>query len=275
MSMSKIKFTILDHGIIETDLAYNVALPNPGSLKDKNPKAIWAQFPCYSVLIHHAELGWVLYDTGFCPGDESDRLPESFKGTFPLFAGRQDYLESRLKQAGLSANDISLVILSHMHWDHAGGVGLFGGTKAGGNIIAPGKDFALGVTNTHKSTNPIDGGYIKGNFEFPGLSYNFIDEDYELAEGLELVWLEGHTPSILGLMLKTDSGTYIFPSDAVATRMNYGPPYIPTGLMYDSLGFARTIKKLYELERKHKAAIMFSHDIEQYRTFKKAPEFYE
>ena len=133
----------------------------------------------------------------------------------------------------------------------------------------------MGITNTHYTTNPIDGGYIKGNFEFDGLSYQFVDEDHELVEGLELIALEGHTPSILGLLLKTDFGTFIFPSDACGTHLNYGPPAIPTGFMYDSLGFNRTMKKLWELEKTHNATIMFSHDYDQYQTFKKSPEFYE
>lgn len=273
--MSKIKFTILSHGFIENDLAYNVAIPNPGSLSNKNPNAIWKQFPSYSVLIKHPDIGWVLYDTGFCPGDEADRLPRNFKEKFPLVATKEDYLENRLKEAGLKPGDIDMIILSHMHWDHAGGIGLFGGTKACRQIIAPGKDYSFGITNTHCTTNPIDGGYIRDNFEFEGLTYRFIDEDYELAKGLEVIELEGHTPSVLGLVLKTDSGVYIFPSDACGSQLNFGPPAIPCGIMYDSLGFNRAIKKLRELVRKHHATIMFSHDNEQFKTFKKAPDFYE
>ena len=273
--MSKVKFTILNHGYVEGDLAQNVALPRPGSRHDKTPRAIWTKFPLYSVLIQHEDTGWVLYDTGYNPADNEGRLPESFLDYFPLFATKEDYLESRLKSLGLTADDIDLVIVSHTHWDHMGGVELFGNTRAGKNIITSGLDYSLGITNSHRTTNPIDGGYIKWNYHYEGLDFNFIDEDYKINDEIELITLVGHTPMVLGLMLHLESGTYIFPSDACGLRQNYGPPSRPPGFLYDSLGFVATIKKLNELVEKYDATIFFSHDMEQFETFKLAPEFYE
>lgn len=273
--MPKVKFTILSHGIIEGDLAQNVALPRPGTRSDKHPEAIWGRFPCYSVLAHHDDLGWLLYDTGFCPADNEGRLPESFLEIFPLIATEEDYLENRLKSVGLTKDDIDMVVVSHTHWDHIGGVELFADTKAGQEVIAPGKDYAVGITNTHCTPNPVAGGYFKWNYEFPGLTYRFIDKDYKINDEIELISLTGHTPSVLGLMLHTESGTYIFPSDACGMRLNYGPPSRPPGFLYDSIGFGETVEKLRDLQRKYDAKIFFSHDMEQFKTFRLAPEFYE
>lgn len=273
--MPKVKFTILSHGIIEGDLAQNVALPRAGTRSDKHPKAIWGQFPCYSVLVHHEDIGWLLYDTGICPADNEGRVPDSFFEIFPLVATKDDYLENRIKSVGLTKDDIKTVVVSHTHWDHIGGVGLFSNTTAGENIIAPGADYSIGVTKTHCTKESIVSGYFKWNYEFGGLNYRFIDTDYKINNEIELISLEGHTPRVLGLMLHLESGTYIFPSDACGLRMNYGPPSRPPGILYDSLGFERTVDKLRELQRKYDAKIFFSHDMEQFKTFKLAPDFYE
>ena len=113
--MSEISFTILPHGHIENDFAWNVAVPNPASRDDREPKAKWVHAPSFSVLIHHSDLGYVLYDSGSCPGDEADRLPETPRKFFPLYAKREEFLDKRLESLGLAPSDISMVIISHMH----------------------------------------------------------------------------------------------------------------------------------------------------------------
>ena len=273
--MDKIKFAILKHGIIENDLSWNTAMANPGTIHDKNPRAIWGKFPCYSVLIYHCEAGWILYDCGTCPGDEKERLPAFFRDSYPLYAGPEDYLENRLKSVGLTSKDISCVILSHTHWDHMGGIGLFSGTEAGKRIITSEADYSYGIAHSHASLTGIDGGYIKQNYQFEGLGFEFIDEDCELFEGIRLIAFKGHTPCILGLMLTLESGTYLFPSDTVNSRVNYGPPVRSSAFMYDSLGYAESVKKLRRLESKYHATIIFPHDYEQFCTLKQAPYFYE
>jgi len=273
--MGNIKFSILKHGIIENDLSWNTVMANPGTVHQKNPPAIWGKFPCFSVLIYHPTAGWILFDCGVCPGDERDRLPASFTDYYPLYASEEDYLENRLKSVGLTADDIDLVILSHTHWDHMGGAGLFSNTKAGKRILTSEADYSYGIAHSHASLTGIDGGYIKKNFDFEGIGFEFVDEDCEIADGVRLIAFGGHTPCVLGLMLTLDSGTYIFPSDAVISRVNYGPPVRSSAFMYDSLAYAAAIKKLRKLETEFNAKIIFSHDYEQFCTLKLAPYFYE
>ncbi|WHH58180.1 N-acyl homoserine lactonase family protein [Petroclostridium sp. X23] len=273
--MSGIKFTILSHGYIENDYAWNVAVPKPGSLEDKHPMAEWIRVPCFSVLIKHPEQGYILYDTGSCPGDEKDRRPKELQKLFPYYAKREEFLDARLAELGLKPDDISTIVLSHMHWDHSGGLGFFSNTKAGRNILVSRKDYEYGITETHCSTVPFaGGGYFKGNFEFEGLAFNFIDEDQSLASGIDIITLGGHTPELLGLVLHLDEGTVIFPSDAVYMSKNYGPPATRPGIVYDTLGFDKSIRKLYSLQKKYNAKIIFPHDSEQFSTLKQAPYFY-
>lgn len=274
---AKLSFTILPHGRIENDLAWNVAVPFPASIDNKEPRTEWVSVPTFSVLIKHSELGYVLYDTGSCPGDEAGRLPEYPQKYFPLFAARDEFLDKRLESLGLTPQDISTVIVSHMHWDHSGGLTFFKKTKSGGHIYVHKNDFTYGLMVTHQSASEVfaGGGYFKQNFEFEGLTYNTMEEDDTLAEGLEIITLEGHTPGILGLVVHLDSGVYIFPSDAVYTATNYGPPEIPPAIIYDTLGFRRSVGKLRKLEKKYNATLIFPHDPKQFETLKCCPYFYE
>ncbi|NLJ30734.1 MAG: N-acyl homoserine lactonase family protein [Clostridiales bacterium] len=272
-----IRFTLLSHGYIENDLAWNLAVPFPASKSNRETKSRFIQLPSFSVLIEHPEIGYVLYDTGSCPGDEADRRPPETRELFPFYAGREEFLDRRLAELGLSPDDISVIVVSHMHWDHSGGLSFFSGTRAGQNIYVHKKDFMYGLTETHRTSSVVyaGGGYFRDNFEFEGLSYHLIEEDQELAKGLRLITLEGHTPGILGLVAELDSQTYIFPSDAVSMRKNYGPPAVFPGIVYDTLGFRRSIAKLNLLEKKYGAEFIFPHDPEQFASLKKAPYFYE
>ena len=109
---------------------------------------------------------------------------------------------------------------------------------------------------------------------FPGISYELIKGDQEIVEGIEAIELPGHTPAVLGLLVHLEKEVVIFPSDAVYTSKNYGPPSIAPGIIYDSLGFQRSVDKLRSLERKHHAKIIFAHDLEQFETLKKGPAGY-
>lgn len=273
--MKNLAFTLLPHGYIENDRAWNVAVPHPASVDDRKPAAEWVRVPSFSVLIRHPSAGYILYDTGSTPGDELDRRPAEARRLLPVCAQRNDYLDAQLERLGLTPKDIELVIVSHMHSDHGGGLTFFSGTKAGRNIYVPKKDFERGLVETHRSCGEFDLAYIKENFEFPGLSYNLVDEEMELAPGIELIILEGHVPAILGLILHMNSGVYIFPSDAVYSSANYGPPMRFPGIIYDTLGFERSIKRLHKLQRGLHATIIFPHDPEQYASLKQAPFFYE
>ena len=274
--MKNIRFTILPLGCIENDLAWNISVPFPLSKDDLTPRAQMVRVPSFAVLIDHPREGYILYDTGSCPGDEADRLPEYARAHFPLYIRREEFLDKRLEALGLKPGDVSAVIISHMHWDHSGGLKFFEDTRAAENIFVNRDDYMYGLAETHRSKEKFGGGgYFKDNFEFEGLNFNLIDEDYEFAEGLRIAVFKGHTPGILGLVAELDGGNYIFPSDAVYMAKNYGPPAISPGNVYDSLGFMHSASKLRMLERQYRAKIIYPHDPDQFAGLKLAPYFYE
>lgn len=103
-----------------------------GSWKPKTWWALtsrsWVRAPINAYAIVHRD-GLVLFDAGVDPALTSDPnyilspigrflLPKIFR----LHIGPDDALDRRLEAVNLSASDVSKVIVSHLHFDHIGGI---------------------------------------------------------------------------------------------------------------------------------------------------------
>ena len=128
----------------------------------------------------------------------------------------------------------------------------------------------------NSSSNPKDhGAYVKADIEIPLNKLHLIEDDYSLNKNIRLISLPGHTPGILGLMVHLENeGTLIFPSDALYTQENFGPPTKMSGIVYDSVSFRDSIEKIRKLQKQCGAKVMFSHDTPFFKTMKLAPKFY-
>ena len=273
--MKGLSFTILPMGYLEHDESISYAGKNIGTVANKHPQAVWERVPVMAVLFRHPTAGYILYDTGNCPGDEKDRLSQAMRNNIYFDIKREDFIDYRLGQLGLTPADIDMLILSHSHHDHNGGLGFFSFTKAGRNVITYEKDYVNALKETHQFYDKEDYVFIKENMHFDGISYQLIEGDQELVEGIEAIELPGHTPAVLGLVVHLENETVIFPSDAVYTAKNYGPPAIAPGIVYDSLGSQKSVEKLRRLQRKYNARIIFPHDLAQFETLEKCPTFYK
>ena len=89
----------------------------------------WVPLPIQCFLIEHRH-GWVLFDTGIDPRISYDNdyirqavgrflLPRIFH--FDL--KETDRIDYALAEEGVEASDIKMAVISHLHFDHAGGIG--------------------------------------------------------------------------------------------------------------------------------------------------------
>ncbi len=275
--MKGLEFAIIHYGYIWNDLAWNVTLPYKMSKSKQEKYGEFCRFPCNAILIKHPTEGYILYDVGDTP--EIER-PDFWAEDFPLECDRENCVDRQLERHGISVNDISAIILSHLHYDHANGLKYFSNTKAGQNVYVHRNDFlqCCEATMLNDDMKHTESAYWRCSLEFPGINFKLIDEDYiELFEGIHLYKLEGHTSGVLGMRLELEeTGTYLFPSDACGSRLNYGPPAKAPTILYDSKAFYQTcMKQLYKLEKEYNATIIFSHDRAQMEEVKKFPEFYK
>lgn len=276
--MKGLEFTILRYGYLYNDLGWNIVLPDPVSKSCQVKTPVYGKFPCSMILIRHPQAGYVLYDVGEYPADKTGdtKRPEFWDEYFALEAKREDFIDGQLKRAGLTFDDISAIIISHMHCDHANGLKFFSGTKAGRNVYVSKADFQQGCTAAfaEPDESKTRSAYWRSIFTEPEITYHFIEEDTELFPGIKLFLLEGHTPGVIGILLELEGGNYLFPNDACGSRLNYGPPAKLPGIIYDSLGFDRCIKKLRALEKRYDAKMIFSHDLKEDEEYLHFPDWY-
>ena len=133
--MSKTKQTtvsILPCGAMTADLTWLLLAPGRAmrTRNDKLKPAEWVDVPSHCVLVDTPD-GKLLWDTS-CPRDWEERWePTGLQDFFPYDkVTEEEYLDSRLNQLGLQPGDIDFVVLSHLHFDHAGNVNLFKETNA-------------------------------------------------------------------------------------------------------------------------------------------------
>lgn len=88
----------------------------------------WVEVPIYAYVVEHCN-GLVLFDAGMDPAIGSDPNYVSsaigralLRKIFRLHIGPEDSLEMKLTELGFSAADVCKVVISHLHFDHIGGI---------------------------------------------------------------------------------------------------------------------------------------------------------
>ena len=268
------RFYILDTGYMELDKNQLLANASLGTVDDKNPPAKWIQIPVYCILINNPEKGWILFDTGCHPDGMKGRWSPMSVKVAPYYYSDEQLLVNQLKKVGLEPGDIKTVVLSHMHCDHAGGLFLFKDTA---EVWLNQDEFMRSLLLVYSSQDPnAAGGTCKADVIEPVQKYRFLgNKDYCIAPGVELLYTPGHSAGMMALMVHLSNETYIFPVDSLHMTENYGPPARLSSIIADSAACIASIDKIRELAERHKAKVVFPHDMEQFKTLRLAPEFYE
>lgn len=145
----------------------------------------------------------ILVDTGY--DAEEARLRDR-----PI---RQDPALS-LAPLGLKPEDITSVIVTHLHYDHAGGLHLFPNAKL--HMQAAEMAYATGPCMCHDTLRmPFTAGHI---CEAVKRLYSgqviFHDGDAEIAEGITVHCIGGHSRGLQAVRVRTAAGWMVLASDA-------------------------------------------------------------
>ncbi|MBZ9626014.1 N-acyl homoserine lactonase family protein [Clostridium sp. FP2] len=266
------KVYVLDIGWLECDKNSMVAMSVTATKSNKSPKCEWIKIPVMAILIDHPD-GKILYDVGCNPKAMEGYWPEWLREAFPFYKTDEQDLQKQLALCDTKPEDIKTVILSHMHVDHAGYLDLF----KHADVYVPKADYEHALTLVHLCPDSAKHGvYIKEDLEVPVKQFHLVEEDFYIADGIEIISLPGHAPGVLGIVVHLErEGTIIFPQDCIYTSENYGPPAKASGIVFDSIAFFNSIEKVRKLQKKYNAKVMYAHDMEFFKTLKHAPEYYE
>lgn len=258
---------IIDCGAMSCDLTWLLLKPGrsirPRSEKDKPVE--W--YPCttHAVLVETDE-GTLLWDTSCPPDWETRWIPTGLQEFFPYDqATPEQYLDAQLGSLGVGPENLDYVILSHLHFDHAGNVRMFEGSPARLLCSAAEKEFAFGYEGA------FNGAHLKADYE--GLDFETVTGDTEILPGVTLIQAPGHTPGTMAMQVDLkDSGTMIFTSDAVYMGDSYGPPATPAAIVNDLSAWYASVEKIRTIAAKTEATVVFGHDADQLHAMRRAPE---
>lgn len=275
--LDKTRFTLLHLADFDAYKDEHLTLSPDEQCQNEHSRIVWP-LNCYAVLIQHPVLGNILYDTGIDNGWEY-RWPRNLAEDYPIHQFFD--LKERLLEIGLYPDDIDLLIISHLHFDHAGNLRLFRGTKAGQHVLIQEEE----AKHAFMRANLFDpakisyrgDGYVRHEFNgLDGIAFELVNGDRKLAEDLELLLLPGHTPGTMGLVVRTEhTGTSIFPSDAIYNAANFGPPAVLPGMCARPGEYARSIEKCRKIALEEHGTIFYGHDVRALDTWKKSPEWYD
>jgi glyoxylase-like metal-dependent hydrolase (beta-lactamase superfamily II) len=133
--------------------------------------------------------------------------------------GQTGQLPKALAALGLKADDIDAVIVTHMHQDHMGGLIL------GGKNNYPGAEVYIDRRDVTHWTDPAKRNgapdFLQTSFQmaeevvrlYPRLQA--IDGEREIAPGISIVDLTGHTPGHIGVRIEDGGKSLIMVSDMI------------------------------------------------------------
>jgi len=165
----------------------------------------------------------ILVDAGIGQKDDA-KFQEIFAMSFP-----SGTIVEELARHSVAPDDITHVIYTHLHFDHAGGTTVMKNGEAV-PLFPKAKHYVQSVQYHHGRTrNPRDrASYIDANYEpvrAAGL-LEFLDNDMELMPGLFLHQTSGHTPALQMLRITDHKHTLFFPSDLIPMAAHVPMPYI-------------------------------------------------
>lgn len=150
-----------------------------------------------------------------------------------------------LAKLGVAPEEISIVICTHLHWDHCFNNSLF--TKA--RIIVQRDEIQYALFPL-----PIHALYYEAfsiGMTPPWLrsisSFEIIDGDQEIAPGISMIKLPSHTPGFQGVNVKTKKGNYLVGSDFCPLFENWpgkNKEPIPSGIHVNLLDYYDSFRKV-------------------------------
>lgn len=227
--------------MILTSIEGNTQMLDGGAMFGNAPKALWSRWitpdelnriplACRALLIQH---------------NGENTLLEAGVGAFfePVMRERYGIVEAEhkllenLAEVGLQHTDIDRVILSHLHFDHAGGLLSAWQEDKEPELLFSKAEFVVSAAHWQRAKNPHprDRASFLPNLnhmlEQSGRLRLIKDDNATLLDGkLRFRFSDGHTPGLMLTEIVTDEGPLVFSADLIP-----GAPWVhlPIGMGYD------------------------------------------
>ncbi len=252
------KIYSLETGILKID---------GGAMFGVVPKVLWENsYPCVkdnltywamrSMLIEIDEKK-ILIDNGI-----GNKQSKKFFSIYQVES--ENTMEKSFEKLGFSFDEITDVVLTHLHFDHCGGTVKYDENK-NLTLAFPNAKHWVSEKQWNLANNPNDrekASFLKENFlaieKFGKL--NLIKKDTKIHKNIELRLFYGHTDGQIIPFIKNKDKTVVFMADLLASTAHIPMPYIPS---YDTkpLIVLEEKKKFFEEAISNNYILFFQHDL--------------
>jgi glyoxylase-like metal-dependent hydrolase (beta-lactamase superfamily II) len=205
----------------------------------------------------------VLIDNG-AGNKENDRFREIYGlENGPLGAGHSTRLDDALAAAGFTRDDVSLVIDTHLHFDHAGG-NTHRDAEGAVQVSFPRARHVVQRGEweyAHWRNERVQASYLRHNFEpvmDAGL-FDLVEGETEVLPGIRVRPTPGHTPHHQCVLLRSGGDTACYLADLVPTVAHLPLPWI-MGYDVEPLVTLETKRTLLAEARDEGWLLIFEHD---------------
>jgi glyoxylase-like metal-dependent hydrolase (beta-lactamase superfamily II) len=228
----------------------------------------WA--PCPVFLLEHPTAGRILIDTGL-PGaaahDPKAGLGAIAARAYAIRASEEQPLPARLRALGIPRSGIDVVVITHLHYDHAGSLAELDDAT----VVVGKREWAT----AHRG-KALMRGYIPRQFD---LAHDFRLVDFDddsvnsfasfgrsvdlFGDGsVTLVSTPGHTSGHLSVIAKLKDRECLIAGDAIYTRRTLDQGELPLTIA-DEHNFLRSVREIRAYKQMTPSALIIpGHDAE-------------
>lgn len=198
----------------------------------------------------------ILIDTG-----NGDKWQEKFKKIYEIDT-KSVSLDSSLAEAGFTAEDITDVFCTHLHFDHIGG-----NTKIEDRKIIPAfpnAKYWMNEVNWDVANSPSEkdqGSFMQADWAILAENdmINFVNDTEQFLPNIDLIISNGHTPGMMLPVISDNNNTLIYCADLIPTSAHIPLPWV---MAYDVQPTVtiKEKKELYNDAVNDSWTLFFEHD---------------
>ena len=213
----------------------------------------------------HTSLGEkILVDTGYHRKYVTDPHGSSAEDGMDKFGDilkldPLNFPKEQLSLSGVDVSDIDLLIITHTHIDHVGGLADFPNCP----ILMSSAERALDRPLYWADAQPL---------EWPDREYLLLDEDTVIGPGFKVLQTPGHAPGQISLELELPkAGLTLITSDAISRPSEIDDGF---GGSWDEDLAKKNFVRLMDRAKEMDAFVIYGHSPDQWPKLRKTPEYY-
>lgn len=199
----------------------------------------------------------ILVDVGM-----GDKQSEKFFSYYPRFG--DDSMEKSFSRYGYTFDQVTDVILTHLHFDHVGGAVKWASDGKTPELVFPNATYYCSKKqwDTAINPNPREGAsYFEENLAplYASGHLEFIHEEGHFCEGVDLEIKNGHTEGQIVPVFESNGRKVVFMADFISAVGNIPLAYVPSFDIQPSLSMKEKEEFLHRALRDD-YILIFEHD---------------